>query len=322
MRLFFETTLNVPRLLGYILMYCFQDRVSKGLKINAPSIRLAAQKYYEDVMVKYFDRFNRFALEPFERKLDRHNQQELLKVIIAEAKAVRKMIISKELGGGYFEGLSNPPVSHFTISQDLESVLLSMEFNFLLTKYHEMRDKDGNDVSVFALFYGLCESEKIPWGYPKGRRDDRSYFVQRCFAFNKILHSFLSKNQTIRCGSCSASFPMDKKPAFEMYNWVCPDCREGKCQIINLSAEYLTEISALSEDIMLEDVELNILETLRTEDRPMRAGEISAMIDATYQLVGKRTAKLQESTLVKKENDAGIVLNSITQQAKDTYFSD
>jgi len=320
MRLFFETTMNVPRILGFILYYCFQDRIAKDRKINAISIRLAAQKYYDDVLKKYFDRMNRFALEPFDRKLDRHNQQELLRAVIAEAKSVRRRIISNEIGGNYFTGLSNPPVSHFTISQDLETVLSSLEFNFLVTKYHEMRDKDGNDVSIYALFYGLCESERLPWGYPKGRRDDRSYFVQRCFVFNRVLHSFLSQNQTIRCANCFASFPMDKKDSFSLYNWACPECREGKCNIVNLSNDYLKEIEALDKDLMLEGIELQILETLRTEDRPMRAGEISVMIDVTYQFIGKRTAKLQQSNLVKKDSSTGVVLNSITKQAIDTYF--
>lgn len=322
MRLFFETTMNIPRLLGYILYYCFQDRIAKGQKINVSSIRLAAQKYYDDVLKKYFDRMNRFALEPFDRKLDRHNQQELLKAIITEAKSVRRRIISNEIGGNYFAGLTNPPVSHFTISQDLETVLSSLEFNFLITKYHEMRDKDGNDVTIYALFYGLCELERLPWGYPKGRRDDRSYFVQRCFVFNSVLHSFLSQNQTIRCANCSASFPMDKKESFSLYNWVCPECREGKCSIVNLSDDYLKEIEALNKDLMLEEIELQILETLHTENRPMPAGEISIMIDVTYQFIGKRTAKLQQLNLVKKDNSTGVVVNSITNQAIDTYFSD
>jgi hypothetical protein len=112
---------------------------------------------------------NRFASEPFERKLDRHNQQELLRVLIGEAKNVRRRILTGEVGGTYFQGLNNPPASHFAVSPSLERVFSSLELNFLLTKYHDMRDKDGNDVSIYAFFYGLCESERIPWGYPRGR---------------------------------------------------------------------------------------------------------------------------------------------------------
>ena len=76
-RILFEVTLNVPRLIGYVLHYCYLDRISKRQLITTASIRLASQKYYETVITQYFNRMNRFAMEPFERKLDRRNQQQL-----------------------------------------------------------------------------------------------------------------------------------------------------------------------------------------------------------------------------------------------------
>ena len=85
MRLIFEATFNVPRLMGILLHTCYLDRISKNLTITLASIRLAARKHYENTVVKYFDRLNRFALEPFENKLDRHNQSELIRAIVDEA---------------------------------------------------------------------------------------------------------------------------------------------------------------------------------------------------------------------------------------------
>ncbi|OCH57495.1 transcriptional regulator, partial [Vibrio cyclitrophicus] len=98
MKLMFRASFNVPRIMGHLLHTLFLDRVSKGLKITQASIRLASRKYYESTIDKYFDRLNRYALEPFENKLDRHNQQELLRCLINEAKDVRKKIISGEVG--------------------------------------------------------------------------------------------------------------------------------------------------------------------------------------------------------------------------------
>src|SRR4029078_191003 len=92
MRLLFETTFNVPRLIGYILHYCYLDQISKGQPITEKAIRLAAKKHYDSVVSQYFNRVQRFALEPFARKLDRHNQHELLKALIAEAREVRRRI--------------------------------------------------------------------------------------------------------------------------------------------------------------------------------------------------------------------------------------
>ncbi|OGR30279.1 MAG: hypothetical protein A2X83_05900 [Desulfuromonadales bacterium GWD2_54_10] len=161
MRVLFESTFNVPRLMGYILKYCYQDSVTKGRRISPADIRLASQKYYGEVLAKYFDRRNRYALEPFERKLDRHNQQELLDAIVTEAREVRRGILAKEIGGSYFADVPNPPVSHFSVDPSLDKILSSLELNFLLTRYHQMRDKDGKDVSIYALYYGLCENDPL-----------------------------------------------------------------------------------------------------------------------------------------------------------------
>lgn len=321
MRVMFETTFNAPRLMGYILRYCHQDRVTKGERISPASIRLASEKYYAEILAQYFDRRHRYALEPFERKIDRHNQQGLLDALLSEARSVRKGILSGKVGGSFFRDVSSPPVSHFSVDPSLEKILSALELNFLLTRYHQMRDKDGKDVSIYALNYGLCEKERIPWGYPTGRRDDRSYFVQRCFNFNSAIHEFLARHQTIRCANCAAAFPMDKLNTFEFYNWKCPECDDGRCSVVQLSDEFTQEIEHLDHALMLEEVEIDILEVLAQEGRRMRAKEISAFLDVTYQLIGKRTTKLQEAALVEKEQDGGIMRNSITQKAIDVYFS-
>jgi len=320
MRLIFEATLNVPRLIGYVLHHCYMDRISRGQLINAQSIRLAAQKYYEGVVAQYFDRANRFALEPFERKLDRHNQKVLLNRLLTEAKDVRRRISTNEIGGTYFTEITNPPVSHFAVSPKLEKMLASLEMNFLVSKYHEMRDKDAADVSVYALSYGLCESERFPWGYPRGRREDRSYFVQRCFNYNAVVQDFLAKSQTIRCDNCGACFPMEKRDSFELFKWKCPDCQQGLCKIVKLSEDFTAEVATLNQATMLEPVELDILETLEEEEKAMKASEISSLVDVTYQLVGKRTTKLQQMGLVNKSEIDGANKSQISDKARNLYF--
>lgn len=321
MRLIFETTFNVPRLMGSLLHTCYLDRVSQGQPVTQASLRLAAQKYYENVLSQYFDRFTRFALEPYDNKLDRHNQYELLKHIISEARAVRRKIAEGSLGGSYFEKIRNPPTSHFVVSPSLTDVFQALESNFLLSKYKETRDKDGKAVTVYALYYGLIESERLAWGYPPGRYY-RNYFVQRGFDFTGAIHEFLSQNQTIRCDSCNGSFPLDQRASFEMYNWLCPECREGTCSIVNLGQDFEKEVEQLQGDLMLEPVELEILNVLSEEREAMRAKKISSLIDVTYQLVGKRTSKLRDMGLVIKQSGTdNIVHSEITDRARSTYFS-
>ena len=117
--------------------------------------------------------------------------------------------------------------------------------------------------------------------------------------------------------------PYLKQESIELYKWKCPECIEGHCEIVNLSEDFEKEFIKLDSEIMLEPVELDIIETLKTEKKKMRAGEISALIDKSYQLIGKRTGKLQEMGLVDKErNSKDKTTNKITQRAINTYFGD
>ena len=76
---------------------------------------------------------------------------------------------------------------------------------------------------------------------------------------------------------------------------------------------------AANTALMLEPVELGILNVLHDENRGMRAGEISSLLDVTHQLVGWRTAKLQERGLVRKKNEDGITRSRLTEKA-EMYF--
>jgi DNA-binding transcriptional ArsR family regulator len=318
----FKASFNVPRIMGYLLHQCYLDRISKGQKITTGAVRLAARKYFENIVSRYFEKMNRFALEPFENKLDRNNQQQLLSHLVQEARTVRKKIIDGEVGGRYFVGLSNPQTSHFIVKPELEDVFLALETNFFLTRYKSTRDKEGNPVVVYAFFMGLIENERMSWGYPEGR-EYRNYFVQRCFDYTRAVHEYLSISQTIRCGECSSCFPMENKSSIALYKWKCPECGEGTCSIVSLSDDFREEVALLDQEIMLDPIELDIVTTIYEEGGEMRAGEIASLIDATHQLVGRRTSKLREMGLVKKvRDDDGAMRNSITKRCENTYFGD
>lgn len=322
MKLMFQVSFNVPRLMGALLHTCYLDRISKGQPITQAAVRLAAKKYFESTISQYFDRMLRYALEPFENKLDRHNQKELLDCVIGESRRVRKQIQDGSIGGSYFKELSNPPTSHFVIQPSLEPLFRSLEANFFVSKYKDTRDKNGAPVVVYALYYGITETHRMSWGYPPGR-DFRNYFVQRCFDFSRAIQEFLAKKQTIRCDQCGACFPMEKQDSFELFKWRCPECKDGTCAVVILAQDFQEEYNQLKEDVMLESVELDILSTLHNEANQMRAGEISALLDTTYQLVGRRTSKMQEMGLVKKERSAadGHMRSAISERAIATYFS-
>jgi hypothetical protein len=316
----FKASFNVPRIMGHLLHQCYLDRISKGQKITTAAVRLAARKYFESTVSRYFEKMNRFALEPFENKLDRHNQKQLLEKLVHESRLVRKRIIDGEVGGKYFNGLTNPPTSHFIVKPELEDIFLALETNFFVTRYKSTRDKEGQPVIVYAFFMGLVENERMTWGYPEGR-EYRNYFVQRCFDYTRAVHEYLSQSQTIKCSGCGTCYPMESKNSFEMFKWKCPECGEGTCSVVSLSDDFKREVEMLDQEIMLDPIELEIVSILHDEGNAMRAGEIAGLLDTTHQLVGRRTSKLKEMGLVKKDrHDDGGMRNSLTERCQNTYF--
>src|SRR5690606_36086433 len=51
----FNASMNVPRILGYILSYCYQSRILYNNRINKSDIESATQKYYEDKIYSFFE---------------------------------------------------------------------------------------------------------------------------------------------------------------------------------------------------------------------------------------------------------------------------
>jgi hypothetical protein len=124
--------------------------------------------------------------------------------LIDEARSVRRGIASGAVGGKYFDGLSRPPVSHFAVSPQMERLLSALELNFLITKYHEMRDKNGTDVSIYAFAYGLCEAENFPWGYPRGGAI-RERFCHRTSLPSRQRFSYICSNNSKMSSSLFAT---------------------------------------------------------------------------------------------------------------------
>jgi hypothetical protein len=57
--------------------------------------------------------------------------------------------------------VANPPTSHFLVNPSMADLFSSLEYNFLMSKYKDARDKDGRAVTVFALNYGLIEAREV-----------------------------------------------------------------------------------------------------------------------------------------------------------------
>jgi DNA-binding MarR family transcriptional regulator/Cdc6-like AAA superfamily ATPase len=313
--LFFASMAN-PRILGYVLHFAYQNHLIHGKRIGLRAIQDAALKYYEEKVASFFAT-GRFLHETFAERCSIFSLKELLEKIVARARELRahKSAVFEKIPG-------RPPTSHFHVPVAFEQLLSSLELNFFLTKYFVMSDRDGREVSVFALNYGLCQRYTIAFGRPVGEREFRLYFVERVFDYAPIVRAFLEQNQEITCDKCGTRQGFDKLDALRLYGMRCPSCPDGTCIVVNLSKKYEPMLSTIQEELLLPKTELGILQTLHTEGEPQRPAFVAAELDCSYQLVGKRAVRLEERGLVKRlrdEQDHRIL--QITDLAEDSYFA-
>ena len=313
----FYACLGNPRILGYILLFCYETTVIYDKRIGVRTIQDAARRYYEEKIDHYF-RLNKFLHETFEERSSIYSLKELFEEIVKRAKALRTYRDSKVMSE--IEG--RPPTSHFHVRGEYDPVLSTLELNFFLTKYYEMKDRDGREVSVYAINYGLCQQQAISFGRPREKREQRLYFVERIFDFSPIVISYIKVNQEIVCDRCGYRHSHEMLPAIQAFDMLCPHCKQGTCALVNLSRKYERLIKSVAEENLLPNTELGILKTLHDERKSMFAKEIAAQLDCSYQLVGKRGRALAERDLVTRgENERGRRVFTITTIAQEVYFT-
>ncbi|MDV6375684.1 hypothetical protein [Deinococcus arenicola] len=314
--LYFSTMSN-PRNLGYILFYLHEMYLLYDKKISLRAIREAAQRYYEEKIESYF-RSSKFLHDSFNERSSIYSLKELLEKIVDKARELKSYSGSTVIKSikGY------PPTSHFHIPIGFDSILSTLELNFFVTKYFEMKDRDGVRVSVFALNYGLCQKYSIEFGRPKGLRIYRLYFIERIFDYTKIINDYVQSNQEIVCGECGSKFELNHLSALKMYSMKCPKCKTGYCTVTNLSKKYSEMLKSIDNELLLPSVDLGILQILHDDKDAKFAADIAEELDCSYQMVGKRSKLLDQKGFISRSDASqGRRTFEITGQARDIYFS-
>src|SRR3989339_1112512 len=229
----FYACLGNPRILGYILFFCYETTLIYDKRIGVRTIQDATRRYYEEKIDHYF-RLNKFLHETFEERSSIYSLKELFEEIVKRAKALRTYRESKVMSE--IEG--RPPTSHFHVRNDYDPILSTLELNFFLTKYYEMKDRDGREVSVYAINYGLCQQQTISFGRPRDKQIGRASCRERVFDYSPIVMSYIKVNQEIVCNSCGHRHSHEMLPAIQAFDMLCPQCKKGTCVLVNLSRKY------------------------------------------------------------------------------------
>lgn len=315
--LFYATLCN-PRTLGYILMFAYENHlIYEGSLINVTAIQDAAKKYYQEKVESYFS-IGKFLHESFGERSTIFSLKELLENLVDRSRKLRKREVSETLRSI----TGRPPTSHFHISQEFDSILSTLELNFFITKYYTMSDRDGRRVSIYCLNYGLCEKYTIAFGRPSTERAFRLYYVERIFDYTPIIQDYIASNQEICCNACGKEYDSSLLPSLRLYNFTCPECGQGTCEVTNISKKYEAFLRQVDEESLLPRTELGIIQTLGHVDGSLYPGEIAGELDVSPQLIGWRGKKLSERDLITRIEHGGRRRFIITDTAKRIYLED
>lgn len=319
----FKAAMNNPRRMGYILLNCYNSQIVHGHRITVTSLKEATILQYTQKDESFF-RDNVKIQQAFGDRLLVQSQRELLNAIQGRAKDLSKELIKG--GSEFFKKLPQLYTSHFFVLKEFEFLLSTLEHNFLISKYHEMKDRDGKEVTVYALNYGLCQKEGINFGRPE-KTEEGKYYTERAFNYLPVIREFLSKFITIKCTNpdCKITYPTEQLQALKMYNMLCPTCLKAKCEMTLGYQKLVEEINSRYKDIQLPEYEFEILKVINDSvDEDWYASNIASEIDRSYQFVTKHADKLVDSLLLRKARkqvgDQERNCYTITKDAQERYF--
>lgn len=320
-KLIFQISMNVPRIIGYVLFYCYQSNILYNNPINRRALEAASQRYYEKVISSFFDTTT-YSLISYHEKISSLQQAELLKIFTNSLKDIRKRIVTGDLTGEIYKSIStNPYTSHFYFPPSFEQFVKTLELNFFISKYSEMSDRDGSKVSVYSINYGLAEVNNLRWGKPEGSAY-RKYFIGRPFDFTKKVEDFLKESKKIVCinPDCTKSYPYEQLQFLEFNKMRCIEC-QSPVKISSVSESISEELGKIDKSKLLPKIEFSLLYELHKNEEPMYAREIAEELDASSNLVAARGRRLDEKYgYVKRVHNRQIYAYSITEKARAEYF--
>ncbi|OAT74633.1 MarR family transcriptional regulator [Parageobacillus thermoglucosidasius] len=322
-KLLYYGSMNITRVLGHILHYCWLTNISQNKKINKQAIEEACEQYYLDYTKNYFDK-SRYSKGIFDDKLDIFVQENLLEALIKEAQ--KNKIRLKNTDNSYFKDLDVVPTSHFMVSSELENLLGSLEFNGFIHKVNELASKgDSNSRkknatnSIYAFDYGLTIHEKIKYGKPEDK--DSKFYQQRAFDYTQLVLSTLMNNKKIICQECGKEFPIEELDILQRFKMKCDNCSNGICKI-EYDRQLKQEVQAHIETAIWSPDELEIIYSIyllskNTKGDKVTATLIAQEIDRTHQFVARRCKELAEAGFVLRNGHTPFVY-SLTEKAIET----
>jgi biotin operon repressor/dihydroneopterin aldolase len=305
----FSVSYNNPRKIGSILSFCYESSLIHGSPISLTAIENAAQRYYSDIVLRYF-LANQFAIKPFDDKISNEHQYDLLKKIVSRQKT--------NASSAYRTRIKGKPTNHFTISNNLTHLLENLELNGFITTYNITKDKNDEESTVFSLDYGLCKRNNLSFCRASNTKLI-TYYSQPRFNMNVLVVDHFNKTQVIKCPH-GHEYPFSMHETLKSIKMRCPDCldddRITKCEVVISSEEIRDKMRAIEKSNMNKTTfeEFLTLDYLKSTGKSASLSRLSSAIDKSALSIKKLINKLQERGMVKFDIE-------ISQKLKSDYYA-
>ena len=304
-KLLFQVSSNVPRIMGKILEIALQKTNSLEKKITKRIIQESARQHYKNDIEYVLTKSEYIEYKSYDESFEQYHLLELLKRIIEKANANKRQIGLSP--AKIFEAYTTntAPSNYLHVSEGMEDVLRTLEFNFFITKYSQQKDKDGENISIFSLNYGLCMDHNIIYD----EKSDRKFRIERVFDYNKVIADWMKSSKELICSNCGEVYDIEKKAIFIEHNFPCQKC-QGEVllrPIINQEHKKIIE-----SNVKIPSKEYEVLNTLKNKPN-LTASDLGDELDRSYQSIGYSTGKSSRIT--------NFELISRLKKGKRPYFS-
>lgn len=299
-KLLFQISSNVPRIMGKILEIALQKTNSLEKKITKRILQESAKQHYKNDIEFVLTKSEYIEYKSYDESFEQYHLLELLNKIINKAVKNKKHIGTSSAKIFEQYTTNTAPSNYLYVSEEMEDILKTLEFNFFVTKYSEQKDKDSSDISVFSLNYGLCMDNNIIFD----EKSDRKFRIERIFDFNKLIADWMNNSKELICSECQTQYAIEQKDIFIKHNFPCQKCN-GKVVLKPIIDEIQKE--KIKRNIKIPKKEFEILNALNNK-RQLTATELGDELDRAYQSINHsigKNSKINHYNFINREEKNG-----------------
>lgn len=276
-KMLFQISSNVPRIIGKVLEISLQKTNSLEKKITKSILQESARQHYKNDIEFVLTKSEYIEYKSYNEAFEKFHLLDLLKKLISKAVNNKKHIGSSPAKIFAQYTTNTAPSNYLYVAEGMEDILKTLEFNFFMTKFSHQKDKDGENISIFSLNYGLCVENNIIFD----DKSDRKFRIERVFDVNRIVADWMRNSQELVCLNCGELYDISKKEIFIDHKISCQKC-QGTVVLRSIIDE--KQKSKIESNIKIPMREYEILNALRHKES-LTATELGDELDRPYQSI-------------------------------------